>query len=304
MTRKLQDLLHREAHLKLWRTQLRPLWAEKEAALRAVQAARPTFIGLFSTSRRDDYNRRLGAAQATADNLRMRGELLDLCEPHIAKMIEQEVEVSLCEECTEYIQALAAHRQKEDWLRCLERFGENILEFTRALGNVRNLASSGYARHTQTYSGGALQAFGLAFTAAQMVEEAVTFANNISDTQLEVLRASGVDTRALPRLPETSFSEWVDKIKRLPPPEAQIQFGALIESTKQLHAAGIPELRTQADLVEQAQVVDLKNFLKSFWAQFRAEVAPEIFPGDTDRSVRETEQMLQAVARTSVVGRK
>ena len=41
---------------------------------------------------------------------------------------------------------LAALRQKEDWLRCLERFRDKIFEFTRALGNVRNVACSGYTR--------------------------------------------------------------------------------------------------------------------------------------------------------------
>lgn len=303
MTRTLHDLLHREAHLKLWRTQLTPLWAEKEAALRAVQAARPTFVAIFSTSKRDEYQRRLSAAQETVDNLRRRVELLDLCEPHITKMIEHELENMLREECPEYIQALAALRQKEDWLRCLGRFGEKIFEFTRALGNVRNLACSGYARHTQVYSDGALQAFGLAMEAAQVVEEEVKFANRLSDTQLAVFKANGVSTRPLPRLAETSYTGWVTKIQGLPLAQAQLEFDSLIESTKQLHESGVPELRTLADQVEQAQDADIKNFLKSYWDQFRKEVAPEIFPGDTDRNVTETEKMLQAKAKGSVVGR-
>lgn len=299
----LHALLHREAHLKLWRAQLVPRWTEKEAELRAVQAAKPTFFVLLPGSRREAYLTRLATLEADAQRLRQRVELLGQCEPHIAKMIEHEIELLLRVECPEYVHALAAQRQKEDWLRCLERFGGKIFEFTRALGNVRNVACSGYARHTQAYSEAARQAFALAFAAAQHVEEEVKFANTIADAQVEIFRTNGVETSPLPRLPETAFSVWVGQINALPLAEAQIQFDHLIETTKSLHESGVPALRGQADQVEQAQDSDIRNFLLAAWEQFRAEVAPEIFPGDTERSVTETEQLLQQMAKTSVLGR-
>ncbi len=300
---KLHDLLHREAHLKLWRTQLLPRWSEKEAELRALQAARPAFFFVLSNGRKEGYLTRLAEAQQAAQRLRERVAALDLCEPHIAKLVEHEIENLLRDDCPEYVNALAAQRQKEDWLRCLERFGAKIFEFTRALGNVRNLACSGYARHTQVYSAGALQAFTLALAAAQAVEEEVKFANKISDTQLEAFRASGLETRPLPRLPETAFSTWVTKINALPLAEAQGQFEQLIETTKRLHEAGLPEFRTQADSVEREQDGDIRNFLVAAREQFHGEVASEIFPGDTERSVGETERMLEKMGKASVTGR-
>jgi hypothetical protein len=303
LTRKLHDLLHREAHLKLCRTHTTPQWTKMEAELRAMQATKPRFMALISRKRREEYHTNLYRTQKAVEQLRHRMQMLDLCEPHIAKMIEEEVEKALRDECPEYIQALAALRQKEDWLRCLERFGGKIFEFTRALGNVRNLACSGYARQSNVYSTAALQAFTLAYEAGQAVEEEVKFANRIAETQVGTLRSYGVVTRSLPRLPETSFSEWVNKIKALPLAEAQLQFDSLIETTKKLHASGIPELKTQADQVEQTQDGDIKNFLYAAWEQFRVEVAPEIFPGDTERSVASTEEMLNTAARTSVTGR-
>ena len=303
LTRKLHDLLHREAHLKLYRAQTTPLWTEKEAQLRAVQAARPSFTAVFSRKKRDEYQACAAKAEQTVERLRQRMQILDLCEPHIAKMIEFELDNVLRDGCPEYIQALAALRQKEDWQRCLERFSEKIFEFTRALGNARNLACSGYVRHSAVYSEGALQAFALAFSAAQLVEEEVEFANRISDAQRAALRASGFQTRSLPRLPEMSFSGWVDKIKAMPLAEAQVQFESLIETTKKLHETAVPELRAQCDQVQEAQVTGVRNLLFAAWEQFRAEVAPEILPGDTERSVAETEQMLTTAARTSVVGR-
>ncbi len=303
LTRKLHDLLYREAHLKLWRTQLVPRWSGKEAELRAVQASRPMLLAIMPRRRRDAYQTRLTAAEETVKGLRERVDLLDRCEPALAKMIEHEIEQLLREDCPQYLQALAAHRQKEDWLRCLEHFAEKNYEFTRALGNVRNLACSGYARHSGVYSQGAMQAFGLAVQAARLVEDQVRFANRIADAQIELLRSNGVETRPLPRLPDTGFSDWVTKISQMPLTEAQVQFDSLIGTTKRLHETGVPELRAQADQVQQTQEADIRNFLSAAWEQFRAEVAPEIFSGDTERTVTETERMLESIARAGVVGR-
>lgn len=303
ITPKLRDLLHREAHLKLCRAQTTPVWTEKEAEVRALQATRAPFMELLSRKKREERANHQATLEQAAERLRHRMQMLDLCEPHIAKMIEHEIEVLLREDCPEYIQALAAMQQKEDWLRCLERFSGKIFEFTRALGNARNLACSGYARHSNVYSGGALQAFAHAFTAAQLVEEEVRFANRIAEAQLAVFRANGIETRSLPRLPETNFSGWVEKMKAMPLADAQIQFETLIETTKKLHETGVPELRAQADQAQVAQDGDIRNYLFVAWEQFRAEVAPEIFSGDTERSVTETEKMLTTGARASVTGR-
>ena len=289
--------------MKLCRTKTTPLLLKKESELRALQATRPPFMAIILRKSQGAHQVNLAKAEETVARLRQRMQMLDLCEPHIARMIEQEIEVLLREDCPEYIQALAALRQKEDWLRCLERFSGKIFEFTRAIGNVRNLACSGYSRHSNMYSEATIQAFTLAFSAAEIVDEEVKFANRIADTQLEVLRASGIETKPLPHLPENSLSGWVAEIKALPLGEAQGQFDTLIESTKALHETGVPELRAQADQVQSTQDTDIRNFLSAAWEQFRAEVAPEIFPGDTERMVAETEQMLSATARTSVRGR-
>lgn len=271
--------------------------------MRSLRGTRPPFLGIIPGKKRDDYQARLLGVEKEAERLRERIQLLDQCEPHVAKMVEHEIELQLREHCPEYIHALAALRQKEDWLRCLDRFDDKIFEFTRAVGNVRNLACSGYARQTNIYSDGAVQAFGIAYRAGEHVEQEVTFANRISDAQLEVLRASGIDTKPLPRLPETSFTEWIATIKTLPLNEAQMQFDRLIEETKAIHEAGVPQLRAQAEKVQETQDGDIHNFLIAAWEHFRTEIAGDIFPGDTERMVAETAKMLSTEAQASVVGR-
>jgi len=300
---KLKDLLVREAHLKLSREQLRPVWVDKEAELRAVQMSKPTFLPIMGRRAKEEYFVRLAAAQETVTILRNGLEVIERCEPHIKKLIEDEIENVLRSQCVEYVEALAARRQKEDWVRCLDRFAAKIYEFTRSLGNVRNIACSGYTRDTKIYSQGAVQAFVLAIEAAQKVEQEITFANKISSEQLRLLQANGIDTRPLPRLQETAYAVWVSKISSLALAEAQVQFDLLIEQTKKLYESGIPELRTQADSVDVVQGNQIHNFLIAAWEQFRADIAPEIFSGDTERSVAETERMLVAAGRKSVLGR-
>lgn len=299
----LKDLLVREAHLKLSREQLTPIWVEKEAELRAIQAAKPVFLPIISRRRREEYEARLGAALEVVGILRKGLEVIDRIEPHVKKLIEEQIENVLREDCPEYVEALAALKQKEDWGRCIERFAGKIFEFTRALGNVRNLACSGYARHAGVYSQGALQAFTLANEVAQQVEEEVAFANKISDTQARMLIANGFNLRPLPRLQKTDYAAWVTRIGALPLAEAQVQFDLLIEQTKKLHAEGVPELLSQAQGVDEMQTAEVRNYLLAAWEQYRAEIAPEIFSGDTERSVAETERMLLTKARTSVLGR-
>jgi hypothetical protein len=300
--RKLHDLLVREAHLKLHREKLLPVWMAKEAELRAVEAARPRLSGLLR-SRRVAYQIRWSGIFEELQPMRTCGQALDRCEPHVKRMIEEEIEVLLREHCPEYVQALAARQQKEDWCRCLERFATKIFEFTRTLGNVRNLACSGYARATQAYSPGAVQAFVLAIEAGKAVEEEVKFANRIATMQREMFEQNGFQAEALPRLPETRYSEWTARIRTLPLVEAQAQFEALIEETKKLHETGIPELRRQADQVDLSHANEIHNFLLVTWEQYRAQVAPEIYPGDSEASVVETERMLMLQAKTSVLGR-
>lgn len=303
LAQKLKDLLVREAHLKLSREQLRPVWVEKEAELRAVQSAKPTFLPIMGRRAKEEYFARLAAAQETVTIYRNALEVIERCEPHIKKMIEEEIENVLRGQCEEYVQALAARRQKEDWVRCLDRFATKIFEFTRSLGNVRNIACSGYVRESKVYSQAAVQAFMLAIEAAQKVEAEIKFANKISTEQARMLKENGFDTRPLPRLQETGYAVWVSKISSLPLAEAQVQFDQLIEQTKKVHDAGIPELRAQADNVEVSQGNEIHNFLLAAWDQFRADIAPEIFSGDTSTNVAETERMLTSAARKSVLGR-
>lgn len=302
LDRTLCDLLFREAHLKLARQRIGPEYTSSQAEVRAVQATRSPF-DVVIPSRRHRYDARLAAAADAARAMRERIDLLDRCLVHVTRKTEDAIERVLREACPEYVNALAARRQKEDWLRCLERFGSRIFELTRALGNVRNLACSGYDRHAGDYSAGALQAFIVAHIAAEAVEEEVKFANRIADAQQRIFRTSGIVTRALPRIAEPGFAAWVDQIKGLRLAEAQEEFDRLIERTRRLRETGIGELRLQSDQVEQAQETDIHNFLLRAWEQFRAEIAPQVFSGDTERVVNETAQLLAAEARLSVTGR-
>jgi hypothetical protein len=302
LERTLRDLLFREAHLKLARQKIGPEYTSKEAEVRAVKATRSPF-DLVIPSRKHTFNARLTAATDAARAMRDRIDLLERCQAHVTRKTEDAIERLLRDSCPEYVNALAARRQKEDWLRCLERFGTKIFELTRSLGNVRNLACSGYDRNAGDYSVGALQAFTVAFAAAEGVEEEVRFANQIATAQQRIFRENGIDTRALPTIEETGFAQWVNRIKGLRLAEAQGEFDKLIERTRQVHESGIGELRTQADQVEHEQDTDIHNFLMVAWEQFRGEIAAQVFSGDTERVVNETAQMLEAEARLSVTGR-
>jgi hypothetical protein len=288
----LKDLLVREAHLRRSRDQLTPVWAQKEAELRAIQSARPGFWPVFSRRKREDYAQRLAEVQQVVDVLRQGVAVLDRIEPVIKKHITEAIEDLLRADHPEYVEALAALRQKEDWMRCVERFAERLNAFASQLGNVRNIACSGYARKSNAYSKNAGEAFQAAIDAARLLEDEVAFANRISDARARIFLANGFKSRPLPKLQPTGFAAWVAKISTLPLAEAQAQFDLLSAQTKQLHDTGLPELRADAEAMEKQQTGEVHSQLFLQWEQFRRQVAPEIFPGDTARVVEETEKLL------------
>ena len=98
---KIKDLLVREAHLRMSREQLRPVWVQKEVDLRTVQASKPTFLLIMGARAKAAYAARLAAAQETATIFRNGLEVIERCEPHIRKMIEDEIENVLRTQCVE-----------------------------------------------------------------------------------------------------------------------------------------------------------------------------------------------------------
>lgn len=149
VSRKLEDLLIREAHLKLGRDALGPALAAQEITLKEVIDAKPALLSFQSKEKRNAYEVRLAEARETAQMLRDGVAQLDRVEPHIHRMLRDEIEDLLRAACPEYVEALAARHQKEDWRRCLERFAQRVYEFLQALGNARNMACTGYTRDRQ-----------------------------------------------------------------------------------------------------------------------------------------------------------
>ena len=293
---KLKDLLMREAHLRLTREELKPVWAEKEAELRAVEATRPFFMPGFSKNKRREYEARLAAAHEAVGVLRRGMEVIDQVEPRVKKMIEEHIENGLRAENPAYVRALGARRQKEDWERCIGRFADKVHELTVALGTVRIQATSGYSRHANAYSASAQQAFALAVMAAKTVAEEVKFANKVAEAQAKTFLENGFELRPLPRVPETDYAGWVQRISAMPLDEAQVEFDKIIEQTKKLHESGVADLRQLGDNMDQMQEIEIHNFLLVVWERYRAEILPEIFAGDTEHVVAETEEMVMSDA--------
>ena len=299
----LRDLLMREAHLRLSREQLKPVWAQKEAELRAVEAEKPFFIPVISNRKREEYLERLAGVRHAVSRLRRGMEAIEHMEPSVKKLLEEQIEEVLREDSPEYAEALAARGQNDDWGRCLERFGGKIQELARALENGRNQAGSGFGRLAYGSSNGAKQTITLALEAATAVETEVKLANKIADSQAGTYLDNGFAIRALPRLAEFDYADGVKKISELPPAEGQKKIDELIEQTKKLGETAIAELKAQAENVDHLQEIEIHHYLLTVWERYRAEVAPQIYAGDTEKIVAETESLLMAKAQPSVMGR-
>lgn len=298
---KLKILLIREAHLKFGRDAIVPVLAEKEAELLALDKDKP---GMFaSKEKKQAHVQALADAHETLRLLRNGIAQLDRVEPHIKRMVEEEAETTLRSNSPAYLQALAARKHREDWNNCLDRFGEKVYGLKQALGNVRNMACSGYQLVQQSYSQATVQAFMLAISAGKKVEEEVKFANRISDVQEKMLKESGISTVALPKLKEIAFSQWVALISNMPIAEAQQQFDQIITQVRELYEIGLPQLREQSEATETAQGEEIMGFARDFYEQLRLGILSEINLEETEESVADSERMLNELSRSSVLGR-
>lgn len=301
ISHKLKNLLIREAHLKFGREAITPVLAEMESELLALGKDKP---GMFASKEiKKTHLDQVVAVQETLRVLRIGLAQLDRVEPHINRLVEEESETNLRATSPAYLQALAARKHREDWINCLERFGLEIFGLKQALGNVRNMACSGYHREHQSYSQATVQAFLLAISSGKKVEEEVKFANRISDIQNKILQESGINTVALPKLKEVIFSQWVALISNMPLAEAQQEFDQIITQASELYETGLPQLRAQSETADAAQGEEINSFALHYLEQIRLEIVPEVNPEETEKSVADSERMLTEMSRKSVLGR-
>ncbi len=299
--KNLQDLLIREAHLKVGRDAIVPALMEQEGRLQQVQKAKP---GLFaSKAAREEHQHRLAEVTEAMQLLRNGLAQLDRVEPHIKKMVFEAAEDHMRASNAQYLRALAVRESRADWVNCLQRFGEKVLTLTKALGNVRNMVCAGYSRDSQAFSQAALQAFMVAIGAGRKVEDEIKFANRISEGQEKLLKEVGFHAVALPRLKEVNYSQWIALISNMALAEAQQQFDQIINESKELLDQGLPELKLQSDIAMSNQDSALEGYVQRFLEEARNEIIPLVNSEETEASVADSEKMLQEQAKMSVHGR-
>lgn len=298
---KIRDLLVREAHLRLGREAILPVLEAQRAARAELAKKKP---GLFAAREaKEAFARELAEAD---ESLRLLGNgmaQLDRVEPHIRKLVIEAAEDHCRENHPEYLRALAVRAHRADWDRCFVRFGEKVYGLTQALGNVRNMATSGYERARQMYSQGALQAFLIAIEAAKALEQEICFANDVADVQARLLRDTRMDAMELPRLRNVSYSPWIAMLSSVPLAEAQPQFDRIIAELKAVFEQTIPALREQVRLADASQGHALDSYVLRVLEAMREEAATLVRPEETEESVADSERMLGELAKKSALGR-
>ena len=297
----LQDLLIREAHLRAGREAITQALTEQLAELKRTEAAKP---GMFAPkAQRDIHQKKIADINEVLAMLQKGIDQLDRVEPHIKRLLYEAGEDYLRNAHPAYVRALAIRESRADWQLCMRRFGEKVFAFTQALGNVRNMATSGYQQEQQVYSQAAVQAFLLAISHGRKVEDEIKFANKIAAAQEELLRETDMHAVALPKIREVSFSQWVALISNMALAEAQQQFDLLIAEAKALYEEGIPQLQQQTELAVSNQDTALVTFVERALDELRVMIRPYINPEETEKSVAESEEMLEQLGRNSVLGR-
>jgi len=296
LTRNLEDLLIREAHLRMSRAILAPALGEHEAAKKKILKARPMLLIFQAKQKRVAYHAQLAKVRDTVQLLRDGISQLNRAEPAIQGLLRDEIEDLLRTGCPEYVQALTARKKNDEWKRSVSRCAQQVHRFLKVLGNAQTMACTGYASDPPVFSPAAVRGFVLALQAAEQVELEMKCTNGIAELQSRMFRDSGLEAPALPHLQPPAFAQAMERIGSGSLAEAQRLFAVTITAVRALHEKSIPALAAQAESADLEHGSLIANFLNLAWEQLREEIAPLVRPEETERSAATTGLMLGALS--------
>ena len=156
------------------------------------------------------------------------------------------------------------------WPGLLDRLAFRLAALLRALGQARNMASSGYDSQRRALSPAANAFIELALVAARDLDEMIATVNDLADRhQRDVMRTPQA-TAVLPRVPVVGFQIRIERVRTLGITEVQAEFNRILEMCEMLETIGLVGLREATERVA-AMHSDLgSNFLKTYLGQLRA----------------------------------
>ena len=291
----LEDMLVRGGYLDYSARELERSRMEQEARLESVRASQPPFLFLRPKETRMAFQSATTDSAASLNVIDRALALNKRLSDHLRASSEELLEKWLRTHCEEYRVGLAAGHFAGDWERSLARFAQCARELVAALGEARNLASSGYDRARGVFTPSTYDAISHAHAIAFKVESEIAATNKIAAEHDKVLGKT-VFNDPMPRLVHESYAASVAQIASLPEMVAHAEFNRVIAAVEDLINREMETLRARMREVAKQHDGRTSSYVRNAWNQLHAHaVAHSVEAEHVHAVVEQTERAYRDV---------
>ena len=267
---KLDELLLDDCHVRYALRLLKELSGDLALRAKAIEQSLSSRTRFLPTIGNPAELAAVEAAKAELAKATSANETMLKLHALIVPALENEVESHVRAVSADYVRGLSALDNLVQWPGLLDRLAFRLSALLRALGQARNMASSGYDSQRRALSPAANAFIELALVAARDLDEMIATVNDLADRhQRDVMRTPQA-TAVLPRVPVVGFQIRIERVRTLGITEVQAEFNRILEMCEMLETIGLVGLREATERVA-AMHSDLgSNFLKTYLGQLRA----------------------------------
>lgn len=187
-----------------------------------------------------------------------------------------------------YNRGVAALRNLEAWPGMVDRLAASLAGLLHALGQARNMASSGYNWQTRTFSPQATELINQAMAAAQQLDAETDLVNGLADRHHLAVAGTPHAASALPRVPVVGFRVRIERVLTLNISDVQAEFNRVLEMCGMLEGVGVAGLReSMGGMTERHRELG-RAYLEAYLKQLRSYMDEHRFsPDQLTRRIRD-----------------
>jgi hypothetical protein len=291
MLAKLDELLVDDCHVRFALGLVGELVADLVLRAKAIEQSLSSRTRFLPTIGRPEELAAVGTAKAELDKAKSALESLQRLHVLIESRLPAQIEAYLLTASEPYQRGVSSLENLQVWPRMVDRLAGQLAELLRALGQARNMASSGYDWKTRTFSPMAAELIAHAQTAAQVLDDGIVGINAVADRHHMTVAGTPHAAALLPRVPVVGFHLRIEQVTKMSISEVQAGFNTILETCSLLESVGIAGLReAMTGLVDQHRELG-HAYVMTYLTQLRTHMDKHrLDPGQLTQRIKNIQQ--------------
>ena len=267
---KLDELLLDDCHVRYALRLLKELSDDLILRAKAIEQSLSSRTRFLPTIGRPEELAAVNTAKAEQAKAESAQETMLKLHALLVPALEHELESHLRTVSVDYVRGLSALDNLVEWPGMLDRLAAKLGVLLRALGQARNMMSSGYDRQRRVFSASANEAIDQALVAARELDDVIALVNEVSDRHQRGVLKTPQAAAVLPRVPVVGFRLRIEQVRSMGIADVQAEFTRILEMCAMLETVGLEGMREATQRVAAMHTELGRNYLKTYLGQLRA----------------------------------